>query len=62
VLHKLFDAVPHSPEYAANILKQQAAISSGPREVPAAPEAEQPALTGGPAEAERREPDAGEQP
>lgn len=62
VLHKLFDAVPHSPEYAANILKQQAAISSGPREVPAAPESEQPALVGGPAEAERREADAGEQP
>jgi phage RecT family recombinase len=54
-LHDLFDEVPHSPEYAANILKQQAAIAGGPREIPAAPEREQPALVGGPDHADRDE-------
>jgi recombination protein RecT len=47
-LHDLYDEVPHSPEYAANIMRQLAAASSAPREIPAAPEAEQPALVGAP--------------
>lgn len=48
VLHALFDEVPHGAEYAANVLRQQAAITSQPREIPSAPEAEAPALATGP--------------